>query len=77
MFSPKWGIYDPVASRIREKPTHRIAHRVRTADGVVRIETELADPSAAAGQPKSLARYTLVMPQPLVDAMLMRMSAAP
>jgi len=76
MFAAKWSIVDPIAGRIRERPGHRIAHRVRGGNGVVQIDTEVMDPSAPASS-RSLGRYSLQLAQPVVDLMLMRMSTAP
>ncbi len=76
LFAPKWSIYDPIGGRIRERPGHRIAHRVRSANGMVKIDTEVMDPGAPESG-RSLGRYSLQIAQPVVDLMLMRMAVAP
>jgi hypothetical protein len=76
LFAAKWSIYDPVAGRIRERSSYRIAHRVRGGGGVVRIETEVMDPAAPETE-RSRGRYNLQLAQPVVDLMLMRMAATP
>lgn len=75
MFAAKWSIYDPIGGKIRDRPTHRIAHRVRSSNGVIRIDTEVMDP-AAAPNARSLGRYSLQLAQPIVDLTLLRMTAA-
>lgn len=76
MFAPKWSIYDPIGGKIRDRPGHRIAHRVRSSNGVVQIDTEVMDP-AAPPNARSLGRYSLQIAQPIVNLTLLRMSAAP
>jgi serine/threonine-protein kinase len=76
MFAPKWSIYDPIGGKIRDRPSHRIAHRVRSSNGMIQIDTEVVDP-AAPPNARSLGRYSLRIAQPIVNLTLLRMSAAP
>ncbi|OQW95449.1 MAG: hypothetical protein BWK77_07405 [Verrucomicrobia bacterium A1] len=75
MFAPKWSIYDPIGGKIRDRPSHRIAHRVRSSNGMIRIDTEVMDP-AAPPNARSLGRYSLQIAQPIVNLTLLRMSVA-
>jgi len=64
-------VIDPVAGRIRERSSYRVAHRMTQADGVVVVDTEVLDPSAAEVA-RSLARYRLELAEPVAALVLSR-----
>jgi hypothetical protein len=78
LFSDRWTVYDFIAPRFREREGHRIAHRVRMEEGLMHIDSELAeaDPERPEGLGRSLYRNRLVLPQPIVNLMLMRLYVA-
>lgn len=78
LFSTKWRVYDPLALRIAENPDARVAHRIRSGGGVVRIDTEMALPESPGSQAmgRSLFRSSLFLPQPIVDLILIRLGSA-
>jgi hypothetical protein len=75
-FSKKWSVYDVVGGRVKTEETQRIAHRVRTTDGFVIVDSELAahDPDDRNGVGKSIIRMTLQLPQPVANLVLLRLS---
>lgn len=78
LFSTKWRTCDLLALRSAEDPDARVAHRVRSGGGVVRIDTELArpGPEGSGTMGRSLARSSLLLPQPVVDLMLIRLGTS-
>ncbi len=80
LFSERWQLYDPGMGLLRPEGDLLVAHRVRSGEsGLVQIESELAqrDPEQSNDVGRVLARATLVLPQPIVDLMLVRLAVAP
>lgn len=77
-YAERWRTYNFVQSRTKAGRQWRVAHRVRAADGVVAIDSELATADDAAGGPggKVKERTTLLLPQPIVNLILARLSNA-
>jgi hypothetical protein len=59
---------------MRNARTQLIAHRTQAGAAGVTIESELAEPQADVSL-KSVARYTLHLPKPMVDLILARTRA--
>ncbi len=78
LFSDRWTTYDFLTPRFRQNEGHRVAHRVRVLQGVVQVDSELAeaDPARPDGIGRSLYRSRLLLPQPVVNLMLMRLYVA-
>ncbi len=73
-FSGKWMMADLVAGRVKERSDLRIAHSIRADGRLLRMESEMADFSG--GQPRSVMRSRLRLPQPVVDLMILRLGGA-
>ncbi len=71
LFSPKWAVHDWVRARQKTGDGQRIAHRLTAENGVVQIESELAD--FTGGARLSQTRSILWLPQPVVNLMLSRL----
>lgn len=78
LFSKDWKTFDLLALRSAENPEAMVAHRVRSGGGIVRIDSELALRGAAGSgaMGRSLARSSLLLPQPIVDLMLIRLGSS-
>lgn len=78
MFSPKWRLYDLLTLRSTTDPDALVAHRIRSAGGIVRIDTEQALPGVEGSgrMGRSLGRSSLLLPQPVVDLMLIRLGGS-
>lgn len=78
LFAEQWTIFDLVAFRARSSDNLRIAHRVRTGERIIQIETEMVelDYNRAERLGRSLYRARLILAQPIVDLLLHRLALA-
>lgn len=77
-FSLDWRAHNFVAGKIKGRREWRIAHAVRAQNGVVVVDTELAepDPFQVYGLGRSKERVTLYLPQQVVNLILARLENA-
>ena len=75
LFSANWKAYDFVNTRKREAADGLIAHRVRSNDSLVRIDTELAAAGDAASRTVQ-TRVMLMMPAQMAS-LLLQVNAGP
>jgi len=75
LFSERWTACDFLAPVLRQDGRQRVAHRVRASGGVVQIDSEMAmaDEAGEGGLGASIYRSRLILPQPVVNLMLMRL----
>ncbi len=74
-FNADWRAYNFVLGRVKGRREWRIGHRVRAADGIVLVESELAepDPVQVYGLGASKERVALYLAQPVVNLVLARL----
>jgi serine/threonine-protein kinase len=74
-FSVDWRVHNIVLGKIKGRRDWRIAHRVQARDGLVIVDSELAepDPFQVYGLGRSKERVTLYLPQQVVNLILARL----
>lgn len=74
-FNADWRAYNFVLGRVKGRKEWRVGHRVRTLEGVVLVESELAepDPVQVYGLGASKERVALYLAQPVVNLVLARL----
>lgn len=77
-FSLDWRVHNFVAGKVKGRREWRIAHAVREQNGVIVVDTELAepDPFQVYGLGRSKERVTLYLPQQVVNLILARLENA-
>jgi len=70
-----WRVYDLLSGRLHTDHALRIARRVRAVDGIVRVETEVAE-ERVQGQLTPREYSVLILSQPLADLLLHRAGAS-
>ncbi len=77
-FSVDWRVHNIVLGKVKGRRDWRIAHAVRVNEGVVIVDSELAesDPFQVYGLGRSKERVTLYLPQQVVNLILARLENA-
>lgn len=73
-FTDQWIMHDLVMGKLRSPTSQLIAHRSKASAELMIIDSELAE-SRPDGTLRSIARYSLVLPKPMVNLLLARTKA--
>ncbi len=65
----RWNVADFLSGKPKPSSVYRLGHRVRARPGMVQIDTEQTDETGG----QSLRRQMLLLPQPIVNLLLLRM----
>jgi serine/threonine-protein kinase len=78
LFSLDWRVHNIIHGKLKSRRDWRIAHRVQARDGLVIVESEVAepDPSQVYGLGRSKERVVLYLPQQVVNLVLARLENA-
>ena len=64
----RWNVADFLSGKPKPSSVYRLGHRVRARPGMVQIDTEQTDETGG----QSLRRQMLLLPQPIVNLLLLR-----